>query len=120
MRSNGKQRSSGKIQIPRREKGIQHIDNVDDLPDQDEDVSPDEVVYESATHKMRDEAMNSNRRPSPRTNEVRNLSDGFERVAPSTWTNQYNSFLDQITRMKSELMQLGEENEDLVSMIQQQ
>lgn len=82
-----------------------------------EDEDRDEVVYRSGgspayKQPVRGSSQKKNL-PDPR-----NLTEGFDKIAPTTWTNQYNTFIDQITRMKSELLQLGEENEDLVSLIQ--
>ena len=85
----------------------------------DEDM--DQVVFGSAYNNNQSSVKKSTEiiKYSIRTPDLepRNLSNGFEQIAPSTWTNEYTSFIEQINRMKSEMMQLGEENDDMINMI---
>ena len=85
----------------------------------DEDM--DQVVFGSAYNNNQSSVIKSTEiiKYSIRTPDLepRNLSNGFEQIPPSTWTNEYTSFIEQINRMKSEMMQLGEENDDMINMI---
>lgn len=94
-------------------KSMAHEDNQADI-ERTSVEDEDQVLYASA-NRLPKPRSSGNKRPHDRSQG--NFAEGYEMVAPSTWTNQYNTFIEQITRMKSELVQLGEENDDLVSMI---